>query len=235
MTENFRDQVAMKTGLIDGVHGRRTRFLQFDGFFVKVICFLFGLVGIYGCAGNRPPENVDNICEIFRENSEWYDDALDSYNRWKIPIPVMMAILHQESRYVGDARPPRGTCLWIFPGPRPSSAYGYAQAKDETWEEYQDSVGGSFADRDDFGDAIDFVGWYCHLSSLKCGISKEDAYHLYLAYHEGMGGFNRKTYQAKPWLMKVAEKVRKRAGTYTSQLASCQKEFKGSGCCLWPF
>ena len=235
MTEIFLDQVAMKTVLINGSCGRQGKLPPFNGFFFKIVCLLLGLVGIYGCAGNHPPENVDNICEIFRENPEWYDDALDSYNRWKIPIPVMMAILHQESRYVGDARPPRGTCLWIFPGPRPSSAYGYAQAKDETWEEYQDSVGSSFADRDDFGDAIDFVGWYCHFSSLKCGISKDDAYNLYLAYHEGRGGFNRKTYKAKPWLLKVAAKVRKRAGTYKSQLASCEKEFKSSGCCLWPF
>ena len=211
------------------------RFYRLDGLFLKMVCLLLGVVSMHGCAGNRPPENVDNICEIFRENTEWYEDALDSYNRWKISIPVMMAILHQESRYVGDAKPPRGTCLWIFPGPRPSSAYGYAQAKDETWEEYQDSAGSSFADRDDFGDAIDFVGWYCHLSSLKCGISKEDAYNLYLAYHEGRGGFNRKTYQAKPWLMQVAAKVQKRAGTYKSQLASCEKEFKSGGCCLWPF
>ena len=213
------------------------KILCFDGLFLKIVWFLllFGSFGMYGCAGNRPPGNLDDICEIFRENPEWYDDAYDSYVRWNIPIPVMMAILHQESRYVGDARPPRGTCLWIFPGPRPSSAYGYAQATDETWEEYQDSAGSSFADRDDFDDAIDFVGWYCHLSSIKCGISKKDAYHLYLAYHEGRGGFNRKTYKAKPWLLKVSTKIRKRAGRYKSQLASCEKEFKGGSCCFWPF
>ena len=174
------------------------RFYRLDGLFLKMVCLLLGVVSMHGCAGNRPPENVDNICEIFRENTEWYEDALDSYNRWKISIPVMMAILHQESRYVGDAKPPRGTCLWIFPGPRPSSAYGYAQAKDETWEEYQDSAGSSFADRDDFGDAIDFVGWYCHLSSLKCGISKEDAYNLYLAYHEGRGDLTGKPIRQSP-------------------------------------
>jgi len=188
-----------------------------------------------GCATPTPPGNPDNICEIFRENNEWYEDAADSYERWGIPIPVMMAILHQESKYIGDAKPPRTTCLWIFPGPRPSSAYGYAQVLDGTWEEYQESTDNSWADRDDFGDAIDFVGWYCSLSVKKCGISKNNARNLYLAYHEGRGGYNRKTYAKKTWLLKVANKVQKRALRYRGQLAACENEFRDGGCCLWPF
>ncbi len=191
---------------------------------------------LHGCASTPPPKRLDNVCEIFREHPEWYEDAAASYKKWGIPIPVMMAILHQESRYVSDAKPPRTTCLWIFPGPRPSSAYGYAQSKDETWEEYQKSTGNSWADRDDFGDAIDFVGWYCHLSAKQCGISKNSARNLYLAYHEGRGGFNRKTYSRKKWLVRVADKVQKRAKMYKSQLAACEGEFTaGGGCCLWPF
>lgn len=189
-----------------------------------------------GCATSTTPRNVDNVCEIFRENDEWYDDAAHAYERWGIPIPVMMAILHQESKYVSDAKPPRTTCLWIFPGPRPSSAYGYAQVLDGTWEEYQENTDNSWADRDDFGDAIDFVGWYCCLSVKKCGISKNSARNLYLAYHEGRGGYNRKTYAKKGWLLKVAAKVQKRAARYRGQLAACEHEFRDKGgCCLWPF
>ena len=174
---------------------------------LKILCAYLILAAFCGCATPTPPRNVDNICEIFRENDQWYDDAADASKKWGIPIPVMMAILHQESKYVADAKPPRTTCLWIFPGPRPSSAFGYAQAKDETWEEYQESTGNSWADRDDFGDAVDFVGWYCSLSVKKCGISKDNARNLYLAYHEGRGGYNRKTYAKKAWLLKVAGRV----------------------------
>ena len=43
------------------------------------------------------------------------------------------------------------------------------------------------ADRDDFNDAIDFIGWYNDQSSRRSKISKSDAYNLYLAYHEGQG------------------------------------------------
>jgi len=196
---------------------------------------LFAIL-FHGCGTTPPPKRADNVCEIFRERPDWYEDASESHEKWGIPIYVMMAILFQESGYVADAKPPRTTCLWVFPGPRRSSAYGYAQVKDETWEEYQDRTGNSWADRDDFGDAIDFVGWYCNLSSKKCRISKRNARNLYLAYHEGRGGYNRKTYRKKAWLLRVANKVQKRADRYRGQLASCEGEFrKGGGCCLWPF
>jgi hypothetical protein len=148
----------------------------------------------------------------------------------------MMAIMHQESKYEAKAKPPRTTCLYIFPGPRPSSAFGYSQALDSTWENYKRSTGNRGADRDDFGDSIDFIGWYCNVSHKQCGIAKDDAYSMYLAYHEGQGGFNRKTYRKKTWLKQVASKVNSRAKTYQKQLARCESEFqRRRGCCLWPF
>ncbi len=191
---------------------------------------------LWGCATTPQPKEPDDLCAIFREHSGWYQEARKSYSRWGVPIPVMMAIMHQESTFMAKAKPPRTKCLWIFPGPRPSSAYGYAQATDETWQEYIRSSGNRGADRDEFEDAIDFVGWYCNLSADRCGISKRDAYSLYLAYHEGHGGFNRKTYKKKAWLMQVAHRVDARAETYSTQLASCERElYKRRPCCLWPF
>ncbi|MCF8083554.1 MAG: transglycosylase SLT domain-containing protein [Deltaproteobacteria bacterium] len=202
------------------------------------LLILLVLVPIFfaACATPSPPKRTDNICEIFRERPEWYDAAYASYQRWGVPIYVMMAIMHQESKYMADAKPPRTTCLCIFPGPRPSSAYGYAQAKDETWEEYQEQSGNSWADRDDFADAVDFVGWYCYLSYKQCKISRKNARSLYLAYHEGRGGFNRRTYGNKKWLLRVAARVQQRADRYRGQLAACEGEFRDrGGCCLWPF
>ena len=191
---------------------------------------------LFGCATTPPPKHVDNICEIFRENKKWYKSARKSYKKWGIPIYVQMALLHQESSFKAKARPPRTRCLWVFPGPRPSSAYGYAQAKDETWKEYRKSTGNRGADRDDFDDAVDFVGWYSNLSHKRSGISKKDPYRLYLAYHEGHGGYNRKSYNKKAWLLRVARKVQRRSDRYKSQLASCEGEFLRSGFfCLWPF
>lgn len=203
-------------------------------FVIWVVCILTSC--LCGCIGaQRAPEHPDDICEIFRENRDWYKDASASRERWGVPIPVMMAIMYQESRYEAKVKPPRTTCLFIFPGPRPSSAYGYSQALDKTWEKYKRSAGKGGADRDDFGDAIDFIGWYCNLSHVKCRIAKSDAYSLYLAYHEGQGGYLRKTYKKKKWLKGVADKVADKARTYGRQLASCEREFKKRKCCLWPF
>jgi hypothetical protein len=192
---------------------------------------------LMGCATGPPSsEQIADICKLYRGYPKWYQSAKKSSQRWDVPIPVLMAIIHQESSFKAEARPPRKKFLWIFPGPRPSSAYGYAQAADSTWQEYQRSTGQTGADRDDFGDAVDFVGWYCHMSYKRCGIPKTNARDLYLAYHEGHGGFNRKTHRSKAWLRRVASKVARRAKTYAHQLNACEKEFqKKSGCCLWPF
>ncbi len=200
---------------------------------------VFGLACLVLAAGScasRPPRNVGSICDIFRERPDWYDDAAAARDRWKVPIPVLMAVIHRESGFYADAKPPRTTCLRIFPGPRPSSAYGYPQALNATWREYQDRTGNRFADRDNFGDAVDFVGWYCRLSHLRCGIPRNDAYRLYLAYHEGHAGYNRRTYRKKAWLQRVARSVKQQARRYERQLAACEAEFtSGGGCFPWPF
>ena len=65
----------------------------------------------------------------FEEKDDWYDDAADARDEWGSPIPVMMAIMHQESRFQADAKPPRKKLLGFIPGSRLSSAYGYSQAK----------------------------------------------------------------------------------------------------------
>ena len=55
------------------------------------------------------------------------------------------------------------------------------------------------ADRDDFGDTIDFIGWYNNVSNEQLGIDKQDAFRLYLAYHEGHGGYRNKVTVAGYW------------------------------------
>ncbi len=201
---------------------------------------LFGLIisGILGCApSKRYVENREDLCEIFSSNPSWYESAQKAQSKWNVPIPLMMAIIAQESGFDATARPPRqGGFLWVFPGTRPSSAYGFSQALDGTWDLYRESTGKRWAKRNNFNDSVDFVGWYCHQSHIKCGISKKDAYSLYLAYHEGHGGFNAGTYKGKAWLLKVARSVEARSKTYAAQLQGCPAASRASSrSCLWPF
>lgn len=186
------------------------------------------LVLLAGCT-TSPPKDVNNVCAIFEEKSGWYDDAADSREEWGSPISTMMAIMHQESRFKAKAKPPRKKIFGFIPGPRPSDAYGYSQALGSTWDGYKRSAGRYGADRDDFGDAIDFIGWYNAQSKRRSGIASNDTYSLYLAYHEGHGGYNRGTYRSKQWLIDVARKVDRRALTYRQQLLRCEESLKDDG------
>ncbi|KZX53319.1 hypothetical protein A3709_09275 [Halioglobus sp. HI00S01] len=194
---------------------------------IRIVALVLLLI-LSGCA-TSPPSNQNNLCEIFREKKGWYDDAADARKEWGSPISVMMAIMYQESRFVAKAKPPRKKIFGFIPGPRPSDAYGYSQAKKSTWKDYKRSSGNYGADRDDFADAIDFIGWYNHQSNRRNGISKSDPYRLYLAYHEGHGGYSRGSYRSKDWLQSVARKVQKKTDTYGAQLRSCEEDLKDDG------
>ena len=186
-------------------------------------------VGIVVSCATTPPKNLSDSCAIFAEKSDWYSAAYESYEKWGVPVHVQLAIIYQESRFVHDAKPPRRKLLWVIPWTRPTSAYGYGQIKDGTWDWYLDSTGRSWADRDDFDDVVDFIGWYGNYSYKTLGISRWDAYNQYLAYHEGHGGWKRKSYKKKPWLMKVARKVDARAKNYHTQLQRCEDELDKGG------
>ena len=189
---------------------------------IRYIALVFFLL-LPGCSTYQP-RYLDNVCHIFHGETDWYEAARDAQGQWGTPIFVMMAIMHQESRFVDDAQPDRPWFLGIIPLPRNSSAYGYAQAQDPVWGEYLRSTGNSGADRDEFEDAIDFIGWYTYGSQKRLKVSKWDAYGQYLAYHEGRGGYERKTYNDKPWLKLVAKKVKRRALQYNQQLKICKAD-----------
>jgi hypothetical protein len=148
----------------------------------------------------------------------------------------LLAIIHQESTFRSDARPPPRTWyLGFIPGPRPSSAYGYSQALDGTWGDYITATRNHNANRDDFSDAVDFVGWYVHQTARRNRVAKHDAYHQYLAYHEGHGGFARGSYRKKPWLMKRAREADQLAKRYRAQLARCETQLATSSSRWWAF
>ena len=79
-------------------------------------------------------------------------------------------------------------------------------------------------------DALDFVGWYNHKTWKELGISRSDARNLYLAYHEGRGGYRRGTWKNKQGVRNTAEKVTQTASRYESQLGRCESRFR---CDAW--
>lgn len=188
--------------------------------------FLLCSVLLSACA--TPPDNPGNICKIFDEKRHWYKAAKKSEKRWGAPMPLQLAILRVESSFDNNARPKRDWFLFVPLG-RPSSAYGYAQAVDGTWKQYQRSTGRRGADRNDFRDAVDFVGWYVNRSSRQLGISKSDAYRQYLAYHEGIGGYKKRSYRNKTSVKNAARRVQRQTSTYSRQLRGCRKKLERGG------
>ncbi|MDP0928148.1 lytic transglycosylase [Paracoccus onubensis] len=182
---------------------------------------IVALVASCGGGNYKAPRNLDNACAIVAERPAYLNAMRKAERRWGIPVHVQMATIHQESKFIGNARTPHRYLLGVIPMGRQSSAYGYSQALDGTWEEYVEKTGKRRARRDRIDDATDFMGWYMDGSARRLGISKLDATSQYLAYHEGRGGFSRGSYRSKGWLMNVANKVGSRSETYRMQLASC--------------
>ena len=185
---------------------------------------LFVLIITSACAAT-PPENPDNICLIFEEKRSWYKAAIQTQKRWKIPPHVLMAVVFQESSFDSNAKPEREKILGFIPWKRPSSAKGYSQALTNTWDDYKDETGNSRASRNSFKDSADFIGWYASKGYYQC-FDKMDARSFYLAYHEGYGGFKKRTYRKKQWLIKVADRVQLRSGRYEAQYWKCSEELK---------
>ncbi|MFN4155943.1 MAG: lytic transglycosylase [Paracoccaceae bacterium] len=167
------------------------------------------------------PRDLENACAIVRERPQYFRAMQATERKWGIPIHVQMATIHQESKFIGNAQTPHQFALGIIPMGRQSSAYGYSQALDGTWEEYQQEQNRRSARRDRITDATDFMGWYMDQSQRRLGISKADAQNQYLAYHEGRTGYARQSYLAKPWLVDVAGRVQRRSEMYALQLAGC--------------
>ena len=143
--------------------------------------------------------------------------------RWGVPVHVQMATIHQESKFIGNARTPFRYALGVIPMGRQSSAYGYSQALDNTWDEYRFSAGRRSAKRDRIEDATDFMGWYMVETNTKLGIPLDDTRNQYLAYHEGRTGYARGSYNAKSWLVRVSDQVAARGQQYQQQLIMCGK------------
>lgn len=182
------------------------------------------LLLVSACGSNySAPRNLDDACSIVTQRPKYLRAMQRAERRWGVPVHVQMAIIYQESKFIGDNRTPIQYVAGVLPMGRQSSAYGYAQALDATWEEYQREEGGRGARRDDIRDATDFMGWYMTETAEMIGIPLHDARNQYLAYHEGRTGYSRGTYKSKSWLVRIADEVAARSETYRVQLESCRR------------
>ncbi|MGH1454014.1 MAG: lytic transglycosylase [Paracoccaceae bacterium] len=186
------------------------------------------LMVLASCGGGNysAPRNLDNACSILAQRPAYGRAFKATERKWNVPVAVQMATIYQESKFIGNARTPLRYVAGVIPMGRQSSAYGYSQALDATWDEYRVETGKRGARRDDIKDATDFMGWYMNKTRAKTGVSLTDARNQYLAYHEGHTGYNRQSYNAKSWLLRVSSEVGERAVIYDAQLQTCQRRLR---------
>ena len=182
------------------------------------------LLAISACASK--PDRINDVCAVFSQNSGWTGGwqrtAGYASQKHGIPVHVLMATIRMESGFEARARPPRKKILGFIPGKRKSTAYGYSQALDGTWLQYQRETGRSMARRSNFADAVDFVGWYHAKTVRDHGVSPNDAYNLYLAYYSGHGGYARGTWRSNSSIQNYARRTASMANSYAGQLQSCR-------------
>lgn len=192
----------------------------------KIIFLVITTFFLSSCKVEPPPSSYQNdICKIFKHYPEWYWHALDAEKRWGTPVAIQIAIIKQESSFNSDARSARKKLFGFIPyWKRVSTSKGYSQATNDTWKMYQKESGEKGSKRNDFEDTCDFISWYGYYAKKRLGINQNDAYNLYLSYHEGITGYRKGSYNKKPWLKEVAMKVKREAIIYNRQLAVCKNK-----------
>ncbi len=189
----------------------------------KIVAVFALVLALSACAS--APSHINNVCRVFDQKNGWFENwrtaAEKSERKYGVPVPVLMATLRKESGFQHNAKPPRRLLFGFIPWKRVSSAYGYSQALDGTWTQYQKETGNGSAKRNNFADAVDFVGWYHSKTADRFGVSRTDAYNLYLAYYFGWSGYGRGDWAQKPGLQRYARETEKMAREYEQQLQEC--------------
>ena len=185
---------------------------------IVLTLFLASCVGGYKTA----PRNLGDACSIADQRPKFMKAFKATQKKWGVPVAVQMAVIYQESKFRSNARTPYRFVLGVIPMGRQSSAFGFSQALDGTWDQYRKDTGQRRARRNKIRDASDFMGWYMNESRERNGIALNDARNQYLAYHEGNTGFARGSYKRKAWLVRIASEVDARAKTYDEQLRNCR-------------
>lgn len=199
--------------------------MRLDNFLI-LLSFIF--IFIISCSSVNNINTADS-CIIFKEKKNWYNSSKKSFDKWGVPISLQLSIINQESSFRQFAKPNRKKLFGFIPAKRPSTAFGYAQVTNPTWKWYKTNTGNFNASRANFNDITDFIGWYTNKSRDMLNISIDDYYNQYLAYHEGHGGWKKKSYISKKWLINVAKKVESNANLYNKQLLECESKFNKRG------
>ena len=175
---------------------------------INFLAFLLGIL-VISTGTAKAGTDLDDACDILRDRIGWYTAASDVSEKWQISVPIILAVMHQESRFKATA------------AAKTTTAYGYAQALDGTWGLYVKENNAVGAKRTSFVASADFIGWYMGQTKQRVGVPLDDVAGHYLAYHEGHGGYRSKRWKKNAKLIEIAKDVARRAEVYKEQMRAC--------------
>ena len=188
---------------------------------MKLIIILILLVTISCSLIPKKNFSQDHACSILESKRSWKRAVIKTKQKWGVSAGLQLSFILTESNFRPRAKTQKTYFLGFFPTGRLSSAFGYAQAIDSTWETYQQKSGNRFSSRTSFSDSVDFIGWDANETTKKLKIKKSDVFNQYLAYHQGHRGYLRGNYKNKPNLIEAAKRTAKNAIKYNLQLKKC--------------
>ncbi len=203
---------------------------------IKLIAVSFCSIMLIGCANkntivikelSKPVKTTSiktsykqDACKMLIENPDWLHAIRQSHLKWGTPMSIQLSFVYHESSFVYNARPIKKKKGYTFGTEYASSALGFSQALNGAWGDYNKEQKPVNAKRTNFGDSVDFIGWY-NSKSFKMGIKPTDAYNLYLAYHEGRRGWQKGYHKKQKWLLNYAKSVQKKSEVYSKQINNC--------------
>ena len=173
-------------------------------------------------ASLEPSLPAGDICEIFERRPAWYRDTARVAEQYGVGQALQMAVVRHEAGFQARARPPRRRIWGFIPGPRPSTAFGYSQALDGTWQRFQHETRRPRARRDRFSDAVELIGWYYAETFDRLGPKARDPYHFYLAYNQGVGGYVKAVERPDSPAARYARRVAATASRFETRLEGCR-------------
>ncbi len=168
-----------------------------------------------GCS--QPPKVINNACDILSLHPTWYRYHVHFAHKYSVPIPTVMAIIALESGFNPQARPVKSWLVKNYiPWEYASSSYGYSQATNAAWNDFQRANPYSIYTRGDYVSSVAFISWYLSTYAVSKGKMRVDE--QYIIYHDGP---NKEAHAIAPATRNYANKVLSLANTYEAQLRQC--------------
>jgi hypothetical protein len=84
---------------------------------MKKFLRLTAMLLLVSCGGGnyQAPRNLDDACSILDQRPKYLTAMQRAERRWGVPVHVQMATIHQESKFIGNARIPHKYTLGILP------------------------------------------------------------------------------------------------------------------------